>query len=172
MLNFCAGRGRGKPYRLRDWSQGICDCYGFFHRNLGDHGAQREDNDAMFSRGIHNSFKFLPTQSTSLVKVPSMSYAAIFVTFPKNLSAKAVKWTVNTLRLWSQKLVIYMKMSPRKKQMGTGGWTKLWRCVSVCRIEAWTEIQYGCEKKFTLKQSCSKACLLKDIGFCAIKKML
>ena len=85
VLNCCAGRGRGKPYRLRDWSQGICDFYGFLHRNLRDHGAQREDNNAVFSRGIHNSFKFLPTQSTSLVKdVPSTSYTVISVTFPQN----------------------------------------------------------------------------------------
>ncbi|OPJ76192.1 hypothetical protein AV530_003953 [Patagioenas fasciata monilis] len=46
-------------------------------RNLRDHGAQREDNNAMFSRGIHNSFKFLPTQSASRVKVLSTLLAVL-----------------------------------------------------------------------------------------------
>lgn len=84
MLDCCAGRGRGKPYRLRDCSQGICNFFGFLHRDLGDHGAQGEDNNAVFSRGIHNSFQFLPTQSTSLVKVLFMSDAVGSITFPQN----------------------------------------------------------------------------------------
>lgn len=76
-LNCCAGIGRGKPYRLRDRAQGICNFFGFLHRNLRDHGAQREDNNAMFSRGIHDSFKFLPIQSASQVKFCSTLRAVL-----------------------------------------------------------------------------------------------
>lgn len=67
-----AGRGRGEWYRLRDCSQGVRDFHGFLHGNLGDHGAQREDDDAVFSRGVHHGFKFLPKESKPLVTAPSL----------------------------------------------------------------------------------------------------
>lgn len=93
-LNCCAGRRKGILYRLRDWSQGICNFHGFLHGDLGDHGAQGEDNNTVFSGSIYNGFEFLPTQSTPSVKIPIMSHAVNFchVSMKVSRKKKGCRW--------------------------------------------------------------------------------